>query len=462
MSDAFIVNGHIIDPANNIDELGDLVITDGRIVRVGVNSSQRSAVSDQQENLVVGKHSGLQTPPTTSESRKPKVSESHSDVYDATGLIVAPGLIDMHVHLREPGFEHKETIATGTAAAAAGGFTSVACMANTSPVIDTPEKIEEIYEIARDAAATNVFPFGSITKGLAGHELTDMRGMRSAGAVGFSDDGVTVMNAALMRDALSLSAELGFPIMVHCEEHNLNAGAVMNLGETSRKLGLIGSPNAAEDIIVARDIMLAEMTGGHLHVLHVSTAGAVALIRQGKSRGVHLTAEACPHHWILTDTEVEKQGTNAKMHPPLRTQTDIDAVIEGLCDGTIDAIATDHAPHAPSEKAQEMLDAPNGIIGLETCLPLVFTSLVQPGHLTLMEAIAKMTAIPANILGINRGTLSVGAVGDVTVININSVNHVDITKSHSKSQNTPFAGWELKGWQMTTLREGSRIGVRPS
>ena len=365
----------------------------------------------------------------------------------------------MHVHLREPGFAHKETIATGTAAAAAGGFTSVACMANTSPVIDTPEKIEQIYDIARETAQTNVFPFGSITKNLAGDELTDMRGMRSAGAVGFSDDGVTVMNAALMRDALALSAELGFPIMVHCEEHNLNAGAVMNLGETSRKLGLIGSPNAAEDIIVARDIMLAEMTGGHLHVLHVSTAGAVELIRHGKRRGIHVTAEACPHHWILTDTEIEKQGTNAKMHPPLRTQTDIDAVIEGLRDGTIDAIATDHAPHAPEEKAQGMIEAPNGIIGLETCVPLVFTSLIEPEYLTIAEAIAKMTAIPANILGIDRGTLSIGAVGDVTAINPDFVNRVDVAKSRSKSQNTPFGDWELKGWQVLTLRQGSRIGI---
>ena len=430
MSDACILNGHIIDPANNIDEVGNLSITDGKITEVG----GKEAFSDLQ----------------------------NTDVYDAEGLIVVPGLIDMHVHLREPGFAHKETIATGTAAAAAGGFTSVACMANTSPVIDAPEKIEKIYTIARQTAKTNVFPFGSITKGLAGEVLTDMRGMRSAGAVGFSDDGVTVMNASLMRDALALSAELGFPIMVHCEEHNLNAGAVMNLGETSRKLGLIGSPNAAEDIIVARDIMLAEMTGGHLHVLHVSTAGGVELIRQAKKRGVHVTAEACPHHWILTDTEVEKQGTNAKMHPPLRTQTDIDAIIEGLCDGTIDAIATDHAPHAPWEKAQGMVDAPNGIIGLETCLPLVLTYLVRPGHLTLTEAIAKMTAIPANILGIDRGTLSVGAVGDVTVIDVDTKNQVEVTKSRSKSRNTPFTGWELKGWQTVTLREGKRIGMPPS
>ncbi len=430
MNNACIVNGHIIDPANNIDAVGDLHIIDGKIAEV---DSSGKLADDQT-----------------------------ADVYEAAGAVVTPGLIDMHVHLREPGFEHKETIETGTAAAAAGGFTSVACMANTSPAIDTAEKIEQIYDIARKTAKTNVFPFGSITKGLAGEELTDMRGMYAAGAVGFTDDGVTVMNAALMRDALIMSAELGFPIMVHCEEHNLNAEAVMNLGETSRKLGLIGSPNAAEDIIVARDIMLAEMTGGHLHVLHVSTAGAVELVRQGKKRGVHVTAEACPHHWTLTDTEVEKQGTNAKMHPPLRTQTDIDAIIEGLRDGTIDAIATDHAPHTPAEKAEGMGEAPNGIIGLETCLPLVFTYLVQPGHLTLAEAIAKMTVVPANILGIDRGTLSVGAVADVTVIDVGTLNRVDITQSRSKSQNTPFEGWELKGWQTITLREGDRIGVPPS
>lgn len=424
MSDAFITNGRIIDPVNGIDTLGDLSITKGKIVSIAGNG---------------------------------KPSSEPTNAYDASGLIVAPGLIDMHVHLREPGFEHKETIATGTAAAAAGGFTSVACMANTAPVIDTPEKIEQIYDIAHATAKTNVFPFGSITKGLAGDTLVDMCGMHAAGAVGFSDDGVTVMNAALMRDALALSAKHGFPIMVHCEEHNLNAGAVMNLGETSRKLGLIGSPNAAEDIIVARDIMLAEMTGGHLHVLHVSTAGAVALIRQGKQRGVRVTAEACPHHWILTDKEVEKQGTNAKMHPPLRTQTDTEAVIEGLRDGTIDAIATDHAPHSPEEKAQGMLDAPNGIIGLETCVPLVFTYLVEPGHLTPAAAIAKMTAIPADILGIDRGTLAIGAVGDVTLIDPTSVNQVDVSISRSKSQNTPFGDWELKGWQTTTFREGSSI-----
>ena len=425
MGSVLIRNGHIIDPANNVDEVGDVLIADGNIAKIGGN-----LVADA------------------------------SNVIDATDMTVTPGLIDMHVHLREPGFEHKETIATGTAAAAAGGFTSVVCMANTSPVTDSPDKIKHIFNIAnrnseqQTSPTVNVFPVGSITKNLAGEELTDIRGMLSAGAVGVSDDGVTVMNSALMREALTISAELDFPVMVHCEEHNLNAGAVMNLGETSQKLNLVGSPNAAEDIIVARDIMLAELTGGHVHILHVSTAGAVDLVRWGKQRGVNVTAEACPHHWILTDTEVERQGTNAKMHPPLRTQRDIDAIFEGLRDRTIDAITTDHAPHTPDEKALGMKDAPNGIIGLETCVPLVLTYLVDAGHLTLTEAIAKLTCIPADIVGIDRGTLSIGAVADVTVIDTQKVAKVDVERSCSKSRNTPFADWQLKGWPVMTIREG--------
>ncbi len=423
MNSVLIHNGRIIDPANNVDEVGDIFIVDGKIAKVGGNHS-----------------------------------ENADHVIDATDLTVTPGLIDMHVHLREPGFEHKETIATGTAAAAVGGFTSVVCMANTSPVTDSPDKVKRIYEIANSkSVSSNVYTVGSITKDLVGEKLTDIRGMLSAGAVGISDDGVTVMNSALMYEALSLSAELDFPVMVHCEEHNLNAGAVMNLGETSRKLDLVGSPNAAEDIIVARDIMLAELTGGHVHILHVSTTGAVELVQWGKQRGVNVTAEACPHHWILTDTEVEKQGTNAKMHPPLRTQKDIDAVLEGLCDGTIDAIATDHAPHTPSEKALGMKDAPNGIIGLETCVPLVMTYLVEAGHLTLTEAIAKLTNIPAGIVGIDRGTLSIGAVADITIIDTHKTAKVDIEKSRSKSRNSPFDGWQLKGWSVMTFREGVQI-----
>ena len=422
MGRILIQNGRVVDPANRIDAAGDVLIADGRIERVG--------------------------------GKIDRADGADLDVIDAEGLIVTPGLIDMHVHLREPGFEHKETIATGTRAAEAGGFTSVASMANTDPVSDSPDVIEYVKMRAKESGAANVFPLGSITKGLAGEELTDVPSLLEAGAVAVSDDGKTVMNAELMRQALALSAEHDFPVTVHCEEHNLSAGAVMNLGETSRKLNLPGGANAAEDIIVARDIMLAEMTGGHIHILHVSTAGSVELVRWGKRRGVHVTAEAMPHHFTLTDSEIETQGTNAKMHPPLRTERDVEAVIEGLCDGTLDAIATDHAPHAPSEKALGMMEAPPGIVGLETCVPLVFTHLVRTNRLSLSDAIDKMTRIPAEILHIDRGTLSVGAVADVTLIDREKVAKVDSTQFQSKSRNTPFGGWELRGWPVMVLRGG--------
>lgn len=419
MSRMLIRNGRIVDPANRVDTTGDLLICDGKIDRIG-----------------------------------DRIETEASQTVDAKGLIVTPGLIDMHVHLREPGFEHKETIASGTRAAAVGGFTSVACMANTDPVADSPEVIELIRSRARDDGATNVYPIGSITKNLDGKVLTDVPALLEAGAIGLSDDGKTVMDAGLMRDVLTLSAEHAFPVMVHCQEHTLDVGAVMNLGETSRRLNLPGSPNAAEDIIVARDIMLAELTGGHLHVLHVSTAGSVDLVRWGKRRGVNVTAEAMPHHFTLTDAAVEEHGTDAKMHPPLRPQADIDAVIEGIKDGTLDAIATDHAPHAPFEKAGGMLEAPPGIIGSETCVPLVFDRLIHTGHLSLSEAIAKMTCVPAKILQIDRGTLSIGAAADVTLIDPEKVATVDVDQSPSKSRNTPFDGWELKGWSVMTIRDG--------
>ena len=422
MKRVLIQNGHIIDPANRIDTIGDILIADDRIEQVG--------------------------------GKIDVVHDASVDVIDAQGLVVTPGLIDMHVHLREPGFEHKETIATGTRAAEAGGFTSVASMANTEPVSDSPDVIEYVKMRAVESGAANVFPLGSITKGLAGEELADVPSLLEAGAVAVSDDGKTVMNAELMRQALALSAELDFPVTVHCEEHNLSAGAVMNLGETSRKLELPGSANAAEDIIVARDIMLAELTGGHIHILHVSTAGSVELVRWGKRRGVHVTAEAMPHHFTLTESEIETQGTNAKMHPPLRTEKDVEAVIEGLCNGTLDAIATDHAPHAPSEKALGMMEAPPGIVGLETCMPLVFTHLVLTNRLSLSDAIDKMTRIPAEILHIDRGTLSVGAVADVTLIDPEKVAKVDSTQFQSKSKNMPFGGWELRGWPVMVLRDG--------
>ena len=419
MNRILIRNGHVVDPANQIDSIQDLLIRGGKLAQIG----ERIEVESDR-------------------------------IVDAKNLIVTPGLIDMHVHLREPGFEHKETIKSGTRAAAAGGFTSVVCMANTQPVADSPDIIRFIRSQAEKSGAANVYPIGSITKNIAGEEVTDVPALLEAGAVALSDDGKTVMNAALMREVLAWSAQLGVPVAVHCEEHNLNAGTVMNLGETSHKLNLSGSPNAAEDIIAARDIMLAELTGGHLHVLHVSTAGTVELVRWGKRRGVHVTAEATPHHFTLTESAVEEHGANAKMHPPLRTEADVNAVVDGLIDGTLDAIATDHAPHAPFEKAQGMNDAPPGIVGSETCVPLVFTKLIDSGRLTLSEAIAKMTCTPAKILNIDRGTLSIGAAADVTLIDPKRKVKVDPAQFVSKSRNTPFRGWALRGCPVMTIRDG--------
>jgi len=417
-----IQGGRVIDPANQIDSVQDILIRHGKIVAVG-NSNALGA----------------------------------DEIINASGLIVAPGLIDIHVHLREPGREDEETIGSGTRAAANGGFTSVACMPNTQPVADSVNVIETILNQAQNRGLVNVHPIASITKDLSGETLTDIPKLLNASAIAFSDDGKTVMNAELMRQALMLSARYNFPVIVHCEDHNLSADGVMNRGKISAKLNLPGIPHCAEDVIVARDVILAEETGGHLHVAHVSTAVSVNLIREAKRRGVKVTAEATPHHFTLTDEAVEQYGANAKMNPPLRTQDDVDAVIEGLRDGTIDAIVTDHAPHATFEKEKGMLESHFGIIGLETCVPLVITQLVDKEHLTLPEAIAKLTYIPANIINRPHGTLSVGETADVTIIDLQKEAEVEPNKFKSKSRNTPFAGWILKGWPVVTIVGGNIV-----
>jgi len=414
-----IQGGRVIDPANQVDDVQDILIRDGKIAAIGQLNGQKA-----------------------------------DGIIDASHFIVVPGLIDMHVHLREPGREDEETIDSGTRAAASGGFTSVACMPNTQPVVDNVDIIETILNQANSCGLVNVYPIASITKNLAGEFLTDIPKLLKVGAVAFSDDGKTVMNAELMRRALMLSAKYNFPVIAHCEDPNLSAGGVMNSGKISEKLNLPGIPSCAEDVIVARDIILAEATGGHIHIAHVSIAGSVHLIREAKRRGVKVTAEVTPHHFTLTEVAVEQYGANAKMSPPLRTQADVDAVIEGLCDGTIDAIVTDHAPHAAFEKEKGMLDAHFGIIGLETCVPLVITQLVEGGHLTLLEAIAKLTYIPANIINLPRGTLSVGATADITIIDLQKDAKVEPDKFESKSRNTPFAGWMLRGWPVMTIIGG--------
>ncbi len=381
-------------------------------------------------------------------------------IMDASGLLIAPGLIDMHVHLREPGREDKETVQSGTYAAAQGGFTTVACMPNTQPTVDSPEALEYILNQAEKYGSARVCPIASITCGLQGNQATDWNALLDAGACGFSDDGRTVMNAEIMRRLLLLSADRGFPVISHCEDPHLAGHGVMNAGKTAEKLGLPGIPNLAEDTIVERDIALAEDTGGHIHIAHVSTRVAVRHVRQAKQRGVHVTAEATPHHFTLTDTAILEHGANAKMNPPLRSQQDVDAVIEGLVDGTIDVIATDHAPHAAFEKAQGMLKAPFGIIGLETCVPLVISKLVQPGYLSLEKVISMLTVQPASILGLEAGQLAPGAVADITLIDLERQEFVDPTRFMSKSRNTPFAGWELQGWPVMTIRRGEVVARR--
>ncbi len=419
-----IRGGRIIDPANKREnEPLDLLLVDGKIASVGKN-----------------------------------IHVDDARTIDATGLLVVPGLIDMHTHFREPGQGHKETIATGTRAAARGGFTSAATMANTQPVVDSPAIIRQVMNQARSHGIINIFPISGVTLGLQGEELVDIEAVIAAGAVAVSDDGKPVKNSELMKQALICCKEHGISIISHCEEvEESHTNWVMNEGETSLRLGLPGLPDSAEELMVERDINLAEDTGGHLHIAHLSTAGSVELVRRAKSRGVNVTAEATPHHFTLTDEAVEKHGANAKMSPPLRTQKDVDAVIAGLSDGTIDVIATDHAPHAQEEKDQGIAKAPFGVVGLETCVPLVITQLVNQGHLTMSEAITKMTVNPAKILNRNKGVMSEGVDADITIVDMEEERIVDTSKFESKGRNTPFSGWKLRGWPTMTIVGGEVV-----
>lgn len=418
----WIVNGRLIDPANKIDGDYDLRIEEGRI----------AAVAPRGEG--------------------PREGER----IDAAGKWIVPGLVDMHTHLREPGFEYKESIGTGTRAAAAGGFTSVACMANTNPVNDSPAITEFILGKARKEGVVNVFPIGAVTKGLAGESLAEMGEMRVAGIVGVSDDGNTIMNAAVARRAFEYAGMFGLVVISHCEDRNLSEEGVMHEGFVSTRLGLPGVPAAAEEIMVSRDLHLAELTGARLHIAHLSTAGSVRLLREARDRGIDVTAEASPHHLTLTDEAVSTYDTNAKMTPPLRPERDVQAVRDALVDGTIDAIATDHAPHSPVEKEVEFNAAPNGIIGLETALPLVLR-LVHEGRLPLDTALRRLTEGPARILRIDKGHLSMGGDADVTIIDPDFELEVDPTRFYSKSRNTPFTGWKLRGRAVCTIVGGRTV-----
>jgi dihydroorotase len=414
-----IKNGHVIDPANKLDEKLDILVTDGKIARLGKPGA---------------------------------LSDNGAQVIDASGKLVVPGLIDMHVHLREPGFEYKETIESGTTAAKAGGFTSVCCMPNTNPVNDNRSVTEFILARAGSAAA-RVFPIGAITKGSKGEELSEMADLHEAGCVAVSDDGRPVMSAGIMRRAMEYSKIFDLLVISHCEDSALSGKGVMNEGAVSTELGLRGIPRAAEEVMVARDISLAELTGCRLHIAHVSTVGSVRLVRDAKSRGVKVTAETCPHYFSLTEEAVRGYNTMAKMNPPLRTGDDVAAIKQGLKDGTIDVIVTDHAPHAADEKSGEFDYALFGVVGLETSLGLTL-KLVEEGVLSLAGAVRLLSCNPASILKNKKGTLSIGSDADITIIDPNIEWTVDASLFRSKSRNTPFHGWKLKGRAVQTIVGG--------
>jgi dihydroorotase len=421
-----IKGGRLLDPAHGIDDTLDLLIQDGRIAEIGKG-----------------------------------IEDTDAQQVDVGGSLVVPGLIDIHVHLREPGQEYKEDVRSGTQAAAAGGFTSVACMPNTSPVNDNGAVTRLILEKAAEAGYANVFPVGTVTRGLQGETLAEMGELREAGCVAVSDDGRPVASGEIMRRAMEYSRSFEMPVISHAEDLSIVAGGVMNEGFVSTELGLKGIPRVAEDAMVARDVMLAEFTGARLHVAHVSTRGAVEIIRAARKRGVAVTAEATPHHFTLTEEAVRGYDTHAKMNPPLRTADDVAAIREGLADGTIGVIATDHAPHHPDEKNVEFNIALNGIVGLESALPLTLR-LVAEGVLSLSQAIACLTCGPAHALNLDRGTLEVGKTADVTIIDPNLKWTFNAADMFSKSRNTPFDGWKFVGAATMTICGGRVVYRRPA
>lgn len=386
-------------------------------------------------------------------------SEGH-EVVDARGKLVLPGLIDMHVHLREPGFEAKETIATGTMAAAKGGFTTVACMPNTKPTLDTKEMVQLVKEKARKEGYVHVLPIGAITERQLGERLTDFGAMQEAGIIGVSDDGVGVQSSYIMKQAMRKAKEHGLPVIAHCEDNTLINGGAVHEGTFSAKYNVPGIPSVCESVQVARDILLAEATGVHYHVCHISTKESVRLVREAKKAGISVTAEVTPHHLLLCDEDIPGLDANYKMNPPLRSREDQEALLEGLLDGTIDIIATDHAPHTPEEKARDIRLAPFGIVGLETAFPLLYTHLVRTGKMSLAFLVEKLTSKPADLFGIPAGRLSVGSRADITIVDLEQEEAIDPESFVSKGRNTPFGSWICAGWPVVTMVSGAIVWSR--
>lgn len=417
-----IQKGRLVDPVGGIGGVMDLLVEDGRLAVIG---------------------SDLKVP--------------DAQVLDARGLTVCAGLVDMHVHLREPGFTYKEDIASGTAAAARGGFTSVACMPNTRPAVDSPEGVRYILDRAAECCGIRVWPIAAVSRGEQGEALTDAHALKEAGAVALSDDGVPIQNANLMRDALIRAKRTGLTVLSHCEDATMVRNYAVNEGRVSRTLGLPGRPAIAEELMVMRDAMLAEETGGAVHICHISTAGSVEIVRQFKKRGVAITCETCPQYFTLTEEEVLTRGSMARVNPPLRTRQDVEAVIRGLQDGTIDAIATDHAPHSAQEKARPLAEAPSGMVGLETALGVTLTALYHTGKMDLSDLLKKLTFHPACILRIPKGRLSLGGEADFTIFDPNEMWTVDPERFASKGRNTPFVGKKLRGKVKYTIVGGEIV-----
>ena len=422
MSRLLIKNGRVIDPESGLDAQRDLLVEEGLIAAV-----------------------------------EPRLEVGEAEVFDASGCVVAPGFIDIHVHLREPGIEHAETIESGARAAAAGGFTSVCCMPNTNPVNDSPTVTSFIVERARRYAAVNVFPIGAITKGSEGEQLAEIGAMKGAGAVAISDDGLPVMNSGVMRRAMRYADSFGMTVIDHCEDLNLSVGGDIHEGERAVRLGLRGIPAGSEDVMVARDVILSEALEAKVHIAHISTRNSIEIVRHARRLGIPVSCEVTPHHFVLTDAEIPDYDSNYKMKPPLRGGRDRDAALDALADGVIDAIATDHAPHTGNMKMQEFERCPFGVTGLETAVGLALEHLVHPGRIDLRRMVELFTTGPARVVGLDRGRLAVGAPGDITVFSLEREWTFDVNQTQSKSKNSPFDQHSFRGGPIATIVAGELV-----